>query len=125
MSYRINPSKYDVIIAGGGSSGAVLAARLGEDARRRVLLLEAGPIYASRHFPPALTDANISGGDDRHDWGYSSEPDSAGRTIQLKRGKVLGGSSTTNAGVAIRARAADFDRWARRGISGWSFNEVL
>jgi choline dehydrogenase len=34
---------FDVIIVGGGSSGAVLGARLSADAQRRLLLLEAGP----------------------------------------------------------------------------------
>jgi len=124
-STQLAPTYYDTVIVGGGSAGAVLAARLSEDTSRCVLLLEAGPAYDPSHFPKLLTDPNHSGGDDLHDWGYVSEPGFLGHPIQLRRGKVLGGSSTTNAGVAIRARPADFDRWRSWGVSGWSFEKVL
>jgi choline dehydrogenase len=81
-----------VIIVVGGAAGAVGAARVSEDPKRRVLL-EAGPVYQPRQFPAILADANQVGGDAGHDWGYMSEPGHIGHPIQVKRGKVLGGSS--------------------------------
>jgi len=82
-----------VIIVVGGAAGALGAARVSEDPKGLVLLLEAGPVYQPRQFPAILADANQVGGDAGHDWGYMSEPGHVGHPIQVKRGKVLGGSS--------------------------------
>jgi choline dehydrogenase-like flavoprotein len=43
----------------------------------------------------------------------------------VPRGRVIGGSSAVNAAVAMRAIPAAFDPWAKRGIKGWSWQEVL
>jgi choline dehydrogenase len=117
---------FDVVIVGGGSAGAVLAARLSADAQRRILLLEAGPNFAPDSYPPVLTDANVVAGSSNFDWQYHTE-DSArlGHDVPVPRGRVIGGSSAVNAAVAMHARPADFARWAKRGIEGWSWAEVL
>ena len=114
---------FDYIIVGAGSAGCVLANRLTEDARCRVLLLEAGPRDTDRwiHVPLgygrlfARTDIN---------WAYQSEPEAAlnGRRIFTPRGKVLGGSSSINGLVYIRGQREDFDGW---GVPGWRFDDLL
>lgn len=114
----------DVIIVGGGSAGAVLATRLSEDPARTVQLLEAGPAYPPDAYPIALLDADTVA-DPAHDWGYTSRGSDQTAAIPTPRGKVLGGSSAVNACVALRARPADFSRWAEHGVEGWSFGDVL
>ena len=114
---------YDYVIVGAGSAGCVLANRLSEDPRCKVLLLEAGPRDTDRwiHVPLgygklfARTDIN---------WAYESEPEPAlnGRRIFTPRGKVLGGSSSINGLVYIRGQREDFDGW---GVPGWGFDDLL
>ena len=117
---------FDLVIVGGGSAGAVLAARMSADASRQVLLIEAGPDFAPNRYPPVLTNANIVAGSPAFDWNYHTDDRvDLGHDIPVPRGRVIGGSSAVNAAVAMRARPADFARWANRGIEGWAWDDVL
>jgi len=117
---------YDYIIVGAGSAGCVLARRLTDDPGTRVLLLEAGGDDTHPFVQIPLGVGKLH----EHrmfDWQYTTvpEPGMAGRELMALRGKVVGGSSTINMTAFTRGTPGDFDRWARNGATGWSWNEVL
>ena len=64
--------KYDKIIIGAGSAGAIIASRLTEDERCSVLLLEAGPDYPTLDKTP--DPVKYAYGHDPNIWGMAFGP---------------------------------------------------
>jgi choline dehydrogenase len=126
----------DYIVVGAGSAGCVLAARLSEGGRFKVLLLEAGgddrptknlSQFASNlmiHIPVGYASTLK---DPKVNWLYTTEPDpgTGGRQHVWPRGKVLGGSSSINAMLYVRGQQADYDGWRQLGCEGWAWDDVL
>ena len=116
---------YDYIVIGSGSAGSVIANRLSADGKNTVLLLEAGgpdnhilvgcPLFFPKFFHTMLN------------WGYESVPQKrlTGNIIATPRGKVLGGSGSTNAMIYMRGSAYDYDEWEAQGAKGWGWKDVL
>lgn len=122
----LNIGTFDYIIVGAGSAGCVLANRLSEDSKVKILLLEAGgsdnSIFVS--MPTALS---IPMNSQRFNWGMVTEPEPGldGRVMNLPRGKGVGGSSSINGMCYVRGNPMDYELWSALGATGWHWANVL
>ncbi len=120
--------EFDYVIAGAGSAGCVMAARLSEDPTTTVCLVEAGGAGRDLFIrAPALVAGMVSGRPKINNWAFHTEPQAGlnGRRGFQPRGKALGGSSAINAMLYVRGHRADYDEWADLGCEGWDWDSVL
>jgi choline dehydrogenase len=117
--------EFDYIVAGAGTAGCILANRLSADPKTRVLVLEAGgkDDWIWFHIPAGYL---FTINNPRSDWMFRTEAEAGlnGRDIAFPRGKVIGGSSSINAMIAMRGQAADYDHWRDLGMTGWGWSDV-
>lgn len=118
--------RFDYIVVGAGSAGAIIASRLTEDPNVSVALLEAGGSDRSVfiRMPTALS---IPMNMPKYNWGFESNPEPFvnNRRLDCPRGKVLGGSSSINGMAFVRGNARDFDQWEAAGAEGWNYSACL
>jgi len=123
----LSERRYDYVVVGGGTAGALLCNRLTQDGRHRVLLVEAGgrDSHPWIHIPVGYLYCI---GNPRTDWLYRTEPDAGlnGRSLRYPRGKTLGGCSSINGMIYMRGQSRDYEHWADlTGDDAWRWKNVL
>ncbi|XP_061391343.1 glucose dehydrogenase [FAD, quinone]-like [Musca vetustissima] len=119
--------RYDFVVVGAGSAGSVVASRLSENPKWKILVLEAGENPPQESEVPALSMALRH---NRYVYDYYTEPN--GRSCRAfkrdqcywPRGRMLGGSGAINAMMYLRGNRQDYDKWLEMGNPGWGYDDV-
>lgn len=118
--------EFDFVVIGSGSAGSIVAARLSEESKNSVCVLEAGPSdnHLFIHVPAGYIKTLFN---QKYTWPFKSDPvpGLGGRVIGLTQGRTLGGSSSINGLIYNRGQANDFNSWAQAGNRGWGYADVL
>ena len=117
---------FDIIIVGAGSAGCIIANRLSQNDKLKILILEAGPknnhpmIKIPLGYGMTFYDKKIN-------WNFYTTPQKGlnNRKLYCPRGKVVGGSSSINAMVYTRGFKSDFENWNYENNSIWSWKNIL
>lgn len=126
--HEFTQNSYDYVIAGGGTAGLVLAARLSEDPNVTVAVIEAGQsrLDDPNVDIPALCFQMLT--NPAYDWTFSTVPQkgTGGKVHNVPRGKMLGGSSGNNYLVYVRGTTEEYNDWAAlTGDEGWNAQSML
>lgn len=121
-----NLSEVDIIVAGGGTAGCIVASRISDaDPALTILVIERGPnnlgdptvafpmLWAMHHLPGTKTAKAYTG---------KEEQQLGGRAVSIVQGATLGGTSSINMVMYSRGQTCDYDSWKS---PGWSTKELL
>ncbi|MFP6736591.1 MAG: GMC family oxidoreductase N-terminal domain-containing protein [Rhodospirillales bacterium] len=131
----IEGERFDYVVVGGGAAGCVVASRLSERSRNRVLVVEAGEDFVPGTEPAELRDvfAGTAHSNPRFTWrgqrvAWPPRPGNAPdnrKRVRYAQGKVIGGGSSVNGMISIRGLPSDYDGWQENGAVGWAWDDVL